>query len=1028
MVIKRCVYSIFVLLFCMNGLIAQYFSGPDTGSIAGGAVISTFSIDYRNQLPQSPKLRNPFRIKYDPVPWDDEYNKIKPTAPLYSNEITDIILPTNKLNGDSAAAVIIDFVGNEETNSIPPDPIMAAGPDHIIACVNTMFIIFDKQGNELFRSNADPWFTNVVPVPEAFDPCIIYDHFEERWVMLWDSQPTGTTDAWYLISVSDDSDPMGTWYNYAFPSNKNGSTPTSFWADYPKLGYDANAVYMSGRMFGITGGFYYSHIRWVSKSALYGANGGSVLYTDIWDLRDPQYTSSKVDGPPVPAVHLDYSDTGYFIVDNDNFSTSTYVTLWKIQDPNGLPIITAVNIPVTATQNPYNGQQLGGGQAIDVGRRTYRNAAYQDGALWTCANVRGTGVSTFARYLKIDVGTNTALEDYSIGATGFYYLYPAIMVDQYNNMTMVYTRCGYTEYAGFGYTSRRDTDPAGYLSPTRFVKEGEANYVKTYSGTRNRWGDYMGIAQDPDNRNVVWSLVEYAESPANTWGTWIAAFTHLYTVSGIVKDAVTQNPINLATLEIVENSYVFQTDSTGAFSFGALDSIVTVNLSAFGYYDTTRTFTLTQSVPEVVDIEMETLPEYTISGQVKNTNGEGLQATLEFYTDEYPGQGPYHTAITDTNGNYNIFTLPGNYDIYIYPDLPYNIEVILDTTHGFNPLVIEVVLDTTEVLLIDDDYFSGMSNEDNVENYYIDALFQQSGGHKFNFYDIASMGFPQILRSAHIDKIIWFTGSRTDATLADSTLDLLRNYLDDGGKLFMSGQNLITSNQNDSLFSEYAKISLFDDSSGQVRVYNLPGDPITGDFLQINVDGEEGANNQVSQDIINVNSGAEPIFRYWPRMANRYAASRTESEEKEYKMVFLAFGFEAITDLSPINSPELRANILEKILDWFDQPIVDGLEETESLMPLVYELKQNYPNPFNPQTSIKYSIAKAGKVKLVVYDVLGKEVAELVNETKKAGAYNIVFDGSKYASGLYFYRLQSGDSSTGSGQRFIQTRKMLIVK
>ena len=63
----------------------------------------------------------------------------------------------------------------------------------------------------------------------------------------------------------------------------------------------------------------------------------------------------------------------------------------------------------------------------------------------------------------------------------------------------------------------------------------------------------MGVAQDPVNRGVTWALVEYAASPASTWGTWIAAFTHCFCASGVVKDATTQDPIEFANVEIVES-------------------------------------------------------------------------------------------------------------------------------------------------------------------------------------------------------------------------------------------------------------------------------------------------------------------------------------------------------------------------------------------------------------------------------------------------------------------------------------------
>ncbi|MBC8042177.1 MAG: T9SS type A sorting domain-containing protein [Rhizobacter sp.] len=85
-----------------------------------------------------------------------------------------------------------------------------------------------------------------------------------------------------------------------------------------------------------------------------------------------------------------------------------------------------------------------------------------------------------------------------------------------------------------------------------------------------------------------------------------------------------------------------------------------------------------------------------------------------------------------------------------------------------------------------------------------------------------------------------------------------------------------------------------------------------------------------------------------------------------------------------------------------------------------YSLSQNYPNPFNPATRISFSLPSAGLVKLKVYDVLGRVVKVLVDEKRDAGRYEVSFDASRFASGVYFYRLQSGN--------FIQSKKMILVK
>ena len=87
---------------------------------------------------------------------------------------------------------------------------------------------------------------------------------------------------------------------------------------------------------------------------------------------------------------------------------------------------------------------------------------------------------------------------------------------------------------------------------------------------------------------------------------------------------------------------------------------------------------------------------------------------------------------------------------------------------------------------------------------------------------------------------------------------------------------------------------------------------------------------------------------------------------------------------------------------------------------IVPMLSQNYPNPFNPVTSIQFTVGSKQCVTLKAYDVLGNEVATLVNEEKPAGSYNVYFDGSSLPSGVYFYRLQAGS--------FIDIKKMILLK
>ena len=119
-----------------------------------------------------------------------------------------------------------------------------------------------------------------------------------------------------------------------------------------------------------------------------------------------------------------------------------------------------------------------------------------------------------------------------------------------------------------------------------------------------------------------------------------------------------------------------------------------------------------------------------------------------------------------------------------------------------------------------------------------------------------------------------------------------------------------------------------------------------------------------------------------------------------------------------------------------DTAFIVGLTQISSEIPQNFSLSQNYPNPFNPVTKIRFSIpnavilsgAKNPDIKLVIYDALGKEIQNLVNQSLTPGTYEVDWDASAYPSGVYYYMIKAGDPSTGSGQVFTETKKMVLIK
>ena len=109
-----------------------------------------------------------------------------------------------------------------------------------------------------------------------------------------------------------------------------------------------------------------------------------------------------------------------------------------------------------------------------------------------------------------------------------------------------------------------------------------------------------------------------------------------------------------------------------------------------------------------------------------------------------------------------------------------------------------------------------------------------------------------------------------------------------------------------------------------------------------------------------------------------------------------------------------------RILVYREGGVILDVERVVDVMPSSFKLYQNYPNPFNPNTTIEFEIPERASVKLVVYDILGREVEKLVDKELEPGRYKVNFEGSELSSGVYFYRLEAG--------KFADVRKMLLVK
>jgi hypothetical protein len=449
------------------------------------------------------------------------------------------------------AEVLSGFQGLAASGVTPPDPIVAAGPDHVVVAVNSSWAVYTKSGHEVFETTAFGWFLpqlNGIPNGALlpYDPQVMYDQFSGRWILVYSATDT-TSQSWLLISVSSTSDPTAAWFSWALAGDINGTAPAGNFSDYPALGFDDTAIYIATNQFRYTDrAFDYAKIRVLDKAALY-AGASMPTWADFWGLEDPGNPGVKARS--LRPVRTFGNPGAEYLVSNSPFATRSFVTVWTLAGAGtAAASLSAEDIPVSDTHAPPRADQMGGSPGvpgcptpcrIDTGTGTVTSAVYRNGDVWFAHTVADSaGLYSRARYARIGVSSRAVLEDEAFGADGCWYFYPAVAVDAGNNLAMVFGRSCTDEFAGVGLTARPTGEPS--LEPSIELKAGEESYVLPVGNEEpvNRWGDFFGAALDPAAPGRIWVIGEYA-GPRNTWRTWVAQAAAAPTSGSCVPDAAT---------------------------------------------------------------------------------------------------------------------------------------------------------------------------------------------------------------------------------------------------------------------------------------------------------------------------------------------------------------------------------------------------------------------------------------------------------------------------------------------------------
>ncbi len=425
----------------------------------------------------------------------------------------------------SAAPVALNqFAGISATGWLPPDCTMAAGPNHVLVSVNSSIALYTKAGAAVWQKTLTVWFGALASGLTVFDPKLLYDQHTNRWVVLAVavSAPNKPKASAHLLSISKTADPNGAWFNYKLDAMKDGATATNNWADYPALGVDNQALYITSNMFQFGGGFKYVKVRVVPKTGPYA--GGAAPFFDFTNLKNADNTLAFTIQPchTFGAPQLEY-------LVNTLFPSGNALTVWRIANGgSAAPTLTRTQVAVSPYSLAPDADQPGGVQALNTGDVRVLHAVFRGDSIWcaftTAHNWGGANNRASIQWCQIRAATPAVVQQGVFGAAAAHYFYPAPCPDNNGNLVMVFSRSGKTEFGSIGYTGRKSTDALGSLQPSTVLKAGVAPYVGLDGNGRNRWGDYAGVCADPANSPQIWFYSVYA-SALNTWGSWVGSAT-----------------------------------------------------------------------------------------------------------------------------------------------------------------------------------------------------------------------------------------------------------------------------------------------------------------------------------------------------------------------------------------------------------------------------------------------------------------------------------------------------------------------
>ena len=405
-------------------------------------------------------------------------------------------------------------------SGVPPDPEMAAGPNHLIAAVNSSFAIYNKTGSLVGGPYEFGTFMNSNPNCNAFDfdPNAIYDEQANRFILGID-----VDGFYYCLAVSATANPLGAWHIYAF----HVASGNEFF-DYPHAGVGNEYIFAGANIF--TSSFLESRVYAFDKSDMYAGSPAA------WASRDLPTTEDT----PIPlnlhgwAQGTWNSGANHYFITDYNYNGSTY-RVWRWSNPlSSAPAAVGVANLQTATGvtggYPIDAPQQGSSAKLQANDYRPHDFEYRNGFAWFVTTIScnpGGGTVNCLRWAKINPTTAAVADAGVLSSSSQHRIFGNLAVNSCEDMVVGYTKTSTAMFPGVFAAGREAGDPAGTLQPEVQLQAGAITYT-AFDGSPHRWGDYTGMTIDP-NGQTFWYLGEYSKNTGTSngrWGTYIRALSY----------------------------------------------------------------------------------------------------------------------------------------------------------------------------------------------------------------------------------------------------------------------------------------------------------------------------------------------------------------------------------------------------------------------------------------------------------------------------------------------------------------------